>query len=96
MNVVNRLFLGVGELWLMRPSCDRIFIAARVIALDMIMRRIIGTARRSRCRWMLWSRLVYFSCENLSRAFLILEMNPHPAFFTWARTTVMQWNARIR
>jgi hypothetical protein len=31
---------------------------ARAIELDMIMRRIIGAARVSRCRWMLWSRLL--------------------------------------
>ena len=77
-------------------SCNFIFTAARAIALDVIMRRIIGTAQGSRCRWMLWSRLIYFYCENLSRAFLILEMNPHPTFFTWAMTTVMQWNAKIK
>jgi len=24
-----------------------------------------------------------------------LEINPHPTCLTWARTTVMQWNAKI-
>jgi len=77
-------------------SCNFIFATAGAIALDMIMIRMIGTARGSRCRWMFWSRPVYFSCENLSREFFILEMNPHPSFFTWAITTVMQWNAIIK
>ncbi len=36
-------------------SCKFILTLAWAIELDIIMRRIIGAARGSRCRWMLWS-----------------------------------------
>ncbi len=45
---------------------------------------------------MLKFRQVYFVCETLSRFFLSLEINPHPTLFTWAKTMVMQWNARVK
>ena len=37
-----------------------------------------------------------FDSKSLSRVILRMEIIPHPTFFTWARTTVMQWDARSK
>ena len=74
----------------------KIFFFAETYVFVRIITRNITTTPESRRRWMLWGWWVFcIDSESLSIILFSLEINPHPSCLTWAKTTAMQWSAKI-